>query len=64
MSAYDDNFGEWHDMDDPEVQEFYQQVQQTNVEKQCIICGCTVRIQPHYDKCNACCEKLESGWQF
>lgn len=61
---YDDNFGHWHDMDDPEMQEFYEEVQRTNVRKICSICGESVMIQPHYDKCNACCDRIESGLDF
>lgn len=41
---YDDNFGEWDDMDDPDAVEFYQQVQAESVEKECAICGRTVRL--------------------
>jgi hypothetical protein len=28
---YDDNFGHWEDVDDPDVQEFYYQVQRESV---------------------------------
>lgn len=58
---YDDNFGHWHDMEDPEMQDFYERTQRTNVKKICSICGEEVMIQPHYDKCNACCVRIESG---
>lgn len=61
---YDDNFGGWDDMDDPDMVNFYRRVQETNVEKVCVICGDTVRIQPHYDKCNSCCEKIERGFDY
>lgn len=60
----DDNFGTWHDTEDPEVQAFYRKVQQTNVWKVCSCCGRKVKIQPHYDKCNSCCEKIERGGDF
>lgn len=58
---YDDNYGEWHDMDDPEMVEFYHRVQQESVEKTCVICGRKVRLRPQYDKCDSCCRKLEMG---
>jgi hypothetical protein len=59
---YDDNFGCWDGMDDPDMVDFYNQVQSESVEKTCSICGCTVLLRPHYDKCDSCCTKLENGW--
>jgi hypothetical protein len=64
MIAYDDNFGEWHDMEDPEVRNFYAQCQRTNVEKKCKGCEQLVRIQPHYAYCNACADAIERGTNF
>jgi hypothetical protein len=58
---YDDNFGEWHGGDDPEVRAFYRKTQRTNVRKKCAGCGKTVRIQPHYAYCNGCATILENG---
>jgi hypothetical protein len=58
---YDDNFGEWEDMDDPDSREFYAQIQKTNVLKKCQGCGRRVRIQPQYAYCNSCATKLERG---
>lgn len=63
-SYYDDNYGEWHDMDDPEVQAFYKHTQRTNVRKKCSRCGQIVRIQPHYSICNSCLDKIERGQDF
>lgn len=60
----DDNFGHWHDTDDEETRAFYHYVQKTNVKKVCSCCGRTVMIQPHYDKCNSCADKIEKGWDF
>ena len=60
-SYYDDNFGFWEDMDDPEMQEFYKQVQRENVRKKCRGCGRMVNIRPDYAYCNACAEKIERG---
>ena len=61
---YDDNFGHWDNMDDPDMRRFYKQVQDSNVEKVCSICGNPVMLQPHYDKCDSCCRRIESGWQY
>lgn len=58
---YDDNFGEWDDMDDPDMQDFYFQVQAESVEKVCQGCGRTVRILPHYAYCDSCADKIERG---
>jgi hypothetical protein len=65
MSAYyDDNFGHWNDMDQEENLAFYRQVQKTNVWKVCSCCGRKVKIQPHYDKCNSCADKIEKGLDY
>jgi hypothetical protein len=61
---YDDNFGVWEDMDDPDNREFYKRVQQTNVSKICRGCQRRVRIQPQYAYCNSCADKLERGGDF
>lgn len=58
---YDNNFGHWDNMDDPEMEEFYDQVQAESVWKNCVICGRAVKLRPHYDKCDSCCTKLERG---
>ena len=58
---YDDNYGHWDGGDDPEVREFYERVQRTNVRKVCKGCGRTVRIQPQYAYCNGCADILERG---
>ena len=58
---YDDNYGHWHDTDDPEVREFYHRTQRTNVRKKCQRCGRMVNIQPQYAICNSCADKLERG---
>ena len=59
---YDDNFGHWDDMDDPDMVEFYHRTQRSNVEKVCVDCGRTVFIQPHYECCNACADIRERGY--
>ena len=59
---YDDNFGCWDSMDDPDTMDFYNQVQSESVEKTCSICGFTVWLRPNYDKCDSCCTKIENGW--
>ena len=43
---YDDNFGHWKNMDDPDMVDFYNQVQNENVEKVCVDCGLTVQNTP------------------
>jgi len=61
---YDDNFGEWDDYGDDDVEErreFYNHIQATNVEKECKGCGRIVNIQPHYAYCNTCATVLERG---
>jgi hypothetical protein len=60
-SYYDDNFGTWHDMDDPDVADFYHQVQRESVKKQCQGCGQTVMLRPDYGYCNGCADKRERG---
>lgn len=58
---YDDNFGRWEGMEDPDMVDFYHRVQAENVEKTCVICGRKVRLRPDYDKCDSCCRILENG---
>ena len=60
---HDDNFGHW-DMDDEfeDKQKFYKQVQKESVWKVCSICDQKVKLRPEYDKCNACMDRMESGW--
>ena len=61
---YDDNFGHWEDMDDPDMREFYFRVAQESVEKECERCGRLVKLRPQYGTCNSCMEKLEAGYDF
>lgn len=61
---YDDNFGHWEDMGDPDMVDFYQRVQMTNVEKRCKGCNRKVRIQPDYAYCNSCADKIERGYDI
>jgi hypothetical protein len=63
-SYYDDNFGHWEDMDDPDMRDFYRQVQAESVWKKCVICKRRVKLRPDYDKCNSCMERLERGYQY
>ena len=60
-SYYDDNFGHWHDMDDPDMQAFYHETQRKSVRKKCQGCGRMVRIKPDYAYCNSCADKMEQG---
>lgn len=62
MLFVDENFGAWEGMDDPDMQEFYEDVQRNSRYKNCVICGRAVRIMPQYDKCDSCCRKIEHGY--
>jgi len=61
---YDDNYGWWDDMDDPDMVEFYHRVQEESIEKECQGCGRTVKIRPDYAYCNSCADKIEQGWDL
>lgn len=60
-SYYDDNFGHWDGMDDPDMIDFYNKVQKESVEKTCRGCGRKVMLRPDYDICNGCADILERG---
>ena len=64
MQYYDDNFGHWDDMDDPDMVEFYHRIQDTNVEKECNRCGRIVSIQPQYGICAPCADIIERGGDY
>lgn len=64
VTYYDDNFGHWDDMDDPDNQRFYQEVTERSVEKECQGCFRIVRILPQYAYCDGCANKIEMGWDF
>ena len=61
MEYYDDNYGHWSDTDDPDVVDFYHEVQKMSVWKTCEGCGRKVKIRRDYSICNACAEKRERG---
>lgn len=61
---YDDNYGNWDDMDDPDMVDFYHQTQRQSVSKKCKGCGRMVRIKPEYGYCDSCATKREQGWDF
>jgi len=63
-SYYDDNFGHWEDMDDPDNQEFYKEVQRKSVRKKCQGCGRMVKIMPDYAYCDSCATRREQGWDY
>jgi hypothetical protein len=63
-SYYDDNFGHWDDMDDPDMQDFYRQVQKESVWKECQKCGRRVKLRPEYGICNTCADAMERGMDF
>ena len=64
MTYYDDNFGRWEDMNDPEMVEFYRGVQKRSVVKICVLCNRKVKILPQYDKCDGCMVQLENGLEL
>jgi hypothetical protein len=61
---YDDNFGVWDGMDEPEMRDFYREVQRRSVEKVCVDCGRKVRIMPQYECCDSCADRRERGMQY
>lgn len=61
---YDDNYGHWEDMDDPDMVDFYHQTQRQSIYKKCQGCGRIVRIKPDYGYCNSCANKREQGWDI
>jgi len=64
MSYYDDNFGHWEDMDDPDMIRFYHKVQKESIEKVCQRCGRVVRLRPEYAICNSCASAIERGMDW
>jgi hypothetical protein len=65
MATYhDDNFGCWDGMDDPDMQDFYRDVQKRSVVKRCQGCGRKVKILPEYGYCDSCATKREQGWDI
>ena len=61
MTFHDDNFGHWDGMDDPDMQQFFQEVQRKSVRKKCLGCGRMVKIMPHYAYCDTCATRREQG---
>ena len=61
---YDDNYGHWDDMDDPDMVEFYHQTQRESVWKNCRRCGRKVKIRPDYAICNSCADAIERGMDY
>lgn len=63
-SYYDDNYGFWEDMDDPDMKEFYRETQRDSVWKKCRGCQRRVKIRRDYAYCNSCATKIERGWDI
>lgn len=61
---YDDNYGHWEGMDDPDMREFYKETQRASVWKKCQGCGRKVKIKREYGYCNSCADKREKGMDF
>jgi hypothetical protein len=66
MSYDDDNYGHWDELtsEEDETKEYQRKVREESVKKECVMCGQTVYLMPHYNKCDSCCRKLEAGYQF
>lgn len=64
INYFDDNFGCWDDMDDPDMQAFYRRTQRTNVRKRCTRCDRMVSIQPQYAICGPCADAIERGMDY
>ena len=66
MSYDDDNYGHWDELtsEEDETKEYQRKVREESVKKECAMCGQTVYLMPHYNKCDSCCRKLEAGYQF
>jgi hypothetical protein len=62
-TVIDDNFGNWEINDEDDV-DFYIQVQNESVEKECQGCQRMVYLRPDYGYCNSCADKRERGWDF
>jgi hypothetical protein len=60
---YDDNYGFWTDMDDPDMRDFYFKTQKRSKAKMCKGCGRMVKIKPEYAYCNSCADRIEQGWE-
>lgn len=60
-SYYDDNYGHWDNMDDPDMVAFYHQTQKNSVRKKCASCGRMVKIRRDYAICNSCADAQERG---
>lgn len=60
-SYYDDNYGWWDHMDDPDQQAFYRETQKASVWKKCKGCGRRVKIRRDYAYCTRCADTLERG---
>jgi hypothetical protein len=63
-SYYDDNYGHWDMDDDPDMVEYYHQVQRESVWKECHGCGRRVKIKKEYGYCNSCADKIERGYDL
>jgi hypothetical protein len=61
VAYYDDNFGFYEDMGDPDMVDFYHRNQERSVLKACDGCGQEVSLLPHYAYCNGCADIIERG---
>jgi hypothetical protein len=61
---FDDNYGHWEDMDDPDTVDFYFRVQRESVQKECQRCGRLVMLRPDYAICGSCADAIERGMDY
>jgi|TARA_R110000751_G_scaffold71396_6_gene144496 hypothetical protein len=61
MTHYDSNFGHWENMDEEGMEDFYNQVQDESIFKQCGTCGQIVKLRVSYGTCNSCATQMERG---
>lgn len=61
---YDDNFGHYDMSEGYEAIDFYHDIQRRSEWKVCSVCDRKVKLLPQYDKCDSCCRRIESGWQY
>ena len=59
---YDDNFGHWDDMEDPDMVDFYHRTQRESRPTVCQGCGETFNLRPGYGYCNSCADMRERGF--
>ena len=60
-SYYDDNYGWYDGMDDPDMQSFAKQVEKESDWKVCRHCKNRVKLRTEYDLCTSCANMERGG---